>query len=137
MLNQLSMSLKEKLGEIKLLDAEILTLVGDDELEEEIGRADQYKERALIDIEAPLTARVPARATPEMGYGYASKVRLPFSGILTQWTPFWDSYNHENPELSKVNSMVSNTALEAISGLTITGANYDEAIDLLQKRFGQ
>lgn len=78
MLNQLSM------GEIKLLDAEILTLVGDDELEDEIGRADQYKERAyatLIDIEAPLTARVPARAAPEMGYGYASKVRLPFSGI--------------------------------------------------------
>ena len=32
--------------------------------------------------------------------------------------------------------MVSNTALEAISGLTLTDANYDEAIDLLQKRFG-
>ncbi len=31
---------------------------------------------------------------------------------------------------------MSNTALEAISGLTLTDANYDEAIDLLQKRFG-
>ncbi len=80
--------------------------------------------------------------------GYASKVRLPklsikpFNGILTQWTPFWDSYKcaiHENIELSKVDkfnylrSMVSNTALEAISGLTLTGANYDEAIDLLKR----
>ncbi len=38
MLNQLSLSLKEKLGEIKLLDAEILTLVRDDDLEEETGK---------------------------------------------------------------------------------------------------
>ena len=102
-LNQLSMSLKEKLEEIKLLDAEILTLVtlvGDDELEDEIGRADNYKERvyaSLIEIEAPVTSRVPARTTPAMGYA-SSKVRLPkllikpFNGILTQWTPFWDSY---------------------------------------------
>ena len=69
MLNQLSMSLKEKLEEIKLLDAEILTLVGDDELEDEIGRADNYKERvyaSLIEIEAPVTSRVPARTTPAM-----------------------------------------------------------------------
>lgn len=148
MLNQ-SLSLKEKLGEIKLLDAEILTLVRDDDLEEENGQADYYKERlypTLIEIEAPFTSLVPARTTSAMGY--ASKVRLPklsikpFNGILTQWTPFWDSYKcaiHENIELSKVDkfnylrSMVSNTALEAISGLTLTGANYDEAIDLLKR----
>ena len=32
--------------------------------------------------------------------------------------------------------MVSNNALEAISGLTLTGSNYDEAIQILQIRFG-
>ena len=32
--------------------------------------------------------------------------------------------------------MVTHGALEAISGLTLTGANYDEAIVILQKRFG-
>ena len=32
--------------------------------------------------------------------------------------------------------MVTHGALEAISGLTLTGANYDETIEILQKRFG-
>ena len=32
--------------------------------------------------------------------------------------------------------MVSSSALEAISGLNLTGANYDEAMEILQKRFG-
>ena len=68
-----------------------------------------------------------------------------FDGKLTEWTPFWDSFNsaiHENPELSKVDkfnylrSMVTHGALEAISGLTLTDANYDEAIEILKKRFG-
>ena len=33
-------------------------------------------------------------------------------------------------------SIISNSALEAISDLILTGANYDEAIDILQKQFG-
>jgi len=32
--------------------------------------------------------------------------------------------------------MVTHTALDAISGLTLMGANYDEAIEVLCKRFG-
>ena len=35
-LNQLAMSLKEKLEEIKVLDSEILTLVDDEDLEDKI-----------------------------------------------------------------------------------------------------
>lgn len=160
-LNQLGMSLKEKLGEIKVLDAEILTLVGDDELEDEISQADLYKEHiysTFIRIErasgTPTTAAgtittTTTGTTPTATPG--NKVRLPkltikpFNGKLTAWIPFWDSFNsaiHENRELSKVDkfnylrSMVTQTALEAISGLTLTGANYDEAIEVLQKRFG-
>ena len=96
---------------------------------------------------AVIEPTVAAPTTPANGY----KVRLPkltikpFSGKLTAWTPFWDSFNsaiHANPDLSKVDkfhylrSMVSHSALEAISGLTLTGDNYDEAIEILQKRFG-
>jgi len=44
-LNQLGMSLKEKLEEIKVLDNEILSLVADDELDDEISQADLYKEQ--------------------------------------------------------------------------------------------
>lgn len=159
-LNQLGMSLKEKLQEVKVFDSEILALVKDEELEEEIAQADLFKERiysTLIRIEkasapAPVTPAVieptvAAPTTPAHGY----KVRLPkltikpFNGKLTAWTPFWDSFSsaiHANPDLSKVDkfnylrSMVSHSALEAISGLTLTGDNYDEAIEILQKRFG-
>ena len=164
-LNQLGMSLKEKLKEIKVLDSEILTLVRDEELEDEIAQADLYKERiysTLIMIEkstAPAslpsatTAETPTTATALTSStpAHSNKVRLPkltikpFNGKLTAWTPFWDSFKsaiHQNPELSKVDkfnylrSMVTHGALEAISGLTLNSANYDEAIEILRKRFG-
>ena len=62
-----------------------------------------------------------------------------------EWTPFWDSYSssiHENPNLSDIDkfndlhSLLEKSAAEAISGLKITSANYQEAIDILDKRFG-
>ena len=58
---------------------------------------------------------------------------------------FWDSFNssiHANPILSSVDkfnylvSLVESSAAEAIAGLSITAANYDEAIATLKKRFG-
>ena len=79
------------------------------------------------------------------------QVKLPklsikkFSGDLTRWVTFWDSFDssiHANPTLSSVdkfnylNSLVDSTAAEAIAGLAITSANYDEAIATLRKRFG-
>ena len=148
-LNQLGMSLKEKLQEIKVFDSEILAL--DEELEEEIAQADLFKERiysTLIRIEkasapAPPPTGTPAVIEPTVAAptttAHSYKVRLPkltikpFNGKLTAWTPFWDSFNsaiHANPDLSKVDkfnylrSMVSHSALEAISGLTLTGDNY-------------
>ena len=164
-LNQLRMSLREKLEEIKVLDSEILSLVKDDEVDDEIAQADLYKEKIysnLILIEkatGPAPAAAPtvppppttSAATPTSTPSATNKVRLPkltikaFNGKLTAWTPFWDSFKsaiHDNPELSKVDkfnylrSMVTHGALEAISGLTLTGANYDEAIEILRRRFG-
>ena len=160
-LSQLERSLKEKLQEIKAMDAEILKFVTEEEMEEEITQADLYKERiysTLISIEDALK---PSAATASVASATATrpvpsttpenKVRLPkltikpFNGKLTAWTPFWDSFNsaiHENPELSKVDkfnylrSMVTHAAAEAICGLTLTSANYDEAIEVLKKRFG-
>ena len=67
------------------------------------------------------------------------------NGDLTKWSTFWDSfesslYNH--PSLSGVDklnyphSLLEGTASEAISGLKLTSANYEEAIAVLKKRFG-
>ena len=80
-----------------------------------------------------------------------NKVKLPkltirpFNGDLTAWITFWDPYKaaiHDNPALSDIDkfnylrSLLERAALEAISGLTLTAANYQEAISILEKRFG-
>ena len=80
-----------------------------------------------------------------------STVRLPklelkhFNGNLVEWTTFWDSYSssiHENQNLSQIDkfnylhSLLEKSAADAISGLKITSANYQEAIDILITRFG-
>ena len=159
-------SIKEKLNEIRTLDSEILALANEEELDEEIAQADLYKERiysTLIAIERasrPLPTTVAASAVAPtdtggiastVGSAARNKVRLPkltikpFNGQLTMWTPFWDSFSstiHENPELSSVDkfnylrSLVTHSALEAISGLTLTGANYDEAVEICVNGLG-
>lgn len=80
-----------------------------------------------------------------------ARVKLPkltikkFNGDLTRWVTFWDSFNssiHANPALSSIDkfnyliSLLESTASEAIAGLALTSANYDEAISTLRKRFG-
>ena len=68
-----------------------------------------------------------------------------FNGELTKWTTFWDTFEsavHNNPVLSNVDkfnyltSLLESTASEAIAGLTLTSANYDEAVATLKRRFG-
>ena len=86
---------------------------------------------------------MPTATTPQ--------VRLPkltirsFDGDITKWTSFWDSFNsaiHSNSALSEVDkfnylrSYLDRTARDAISGLTLTETNYQEAVEILQKRFG-
>ena len=87
-LNQLGMSLKEKLQEVKVFDGEIPTLVKDDELDDEIAQADLFKERiyaTLIRIEnasTPCPTRYITPMTEPMAVASTSpahsyKVRLP------------------------------------------------------------
>ena len=75
-----------------------------------------------------------------------SKLQLrSFSGDLTQWTSFWDSFQsaiHINEQLSEIeifeieifnylNSLLERSAREAISGFALTAANYHEAVLVL------
>ena len=74
------------------------------------------------------------------------KITLPrFSGDPVKWVSFWDSYKsaiHTNSELSEVDkfnylrSLLDHTAFDAIAGLTLSSANYQQAVDILCKRFG-
>ena len=75
------------------------------------------------------------------------KLTLPkFKGQVTKWGSFWDSYSsaiHDNKEISKIdkfnylNSLLEGSALRAIQGLALTGANYDSAIEILKEWFGK
>lgn len=68
-----------------------------------------------------------------------------FNGDLTKWISLWDTFEsavHNNPTLTSVDkfnylhSLLESLAAEAISGLTLTSANYEEAIAILKRRFG-
>ena len=89
--------------------------------------------------------------TPPLAVGFSAHVKLPklslkrFNGDLTRWNTFWDSFEsavHGNSSLTNVdkfnylNSLLESVASDAISGLTLTSANYEEAVGVLKKRFG-
>ena len=82
---------------------------------------------------------------------HSTRVKLPklslkkFNGDLTKWITFWDTFEsavHRNSTLSSIdkfnylNSLLESTAAEAIAGLTLTSANYEEAVATLKRRFG-
>ena len=70
---------------------------------------------------------------------------LHFRGNHMKWTAFWDSFEsaiHRNEHLSKIDkfnylrSLLEGTAYDAIAGLSLSAANYAEAVQILHKRFG-
>ncbi len=161
-LSQLKLSLNEKLEVLKQLDNEILAMVDEGDVAGEIEQSDEFKEgiyAAMVGVERVL-APPTSTSTPPTPRSSAvvldpssvsSKVKLPrltlqpFDGELTTWTPFWDSFKaavHDNRALSDIDKfnylrgLLQRTALEAISGLALTAANYQEAVSILEKRFG-
>lgn len=137
------------------MDSEIVELSEEDALVTEIEQADEYKSDiygALVKIDKALKRTTPsAPPTPARDVTPEPRVRLPklsikpFSGDITQWTTFWDSFKsaiHENPALSDVDkfnylrSLLERTARESIAGLALTAPNYKEAVSVLEKRFG-
>ena len=69
-----------------------------------------------------------------------------FRGNVTNWNPFWESFKaavHENNSISKVDKMnylfsyLEGAAARSVQGLTLTEANYDAAIAILEERFGR
>lgn len=180
----LQTNLTTKLTMLQAFNAEIVELTPETQLEEEIGRADEYSEkiqRTQLQIckalsPPPLAATThesPPRVSPPDprasdpaacsppdpdtsmtspgAVNIGGKVKLPkislphFKGNRIYWTAFWDSYEsavHLNRPLSDVDkfnylrSLLEKSAYDAIAGLTLSSANYGEAIEILKKRFG-
>ena len=185
-LKQQSGSLRQKLDIYTLgqLDAEILALVAEEEIEGEIERPDLLEENvqlAIANIENALSPKVvcsnvnteanvsestsanevqigsnsspPSASTSNSSSSVRrnTQVKLPklelkkFDGDHSKWISFWDSFEasvHKNESLTAIdkfnylNSLLERSAAEAISGLSLGASNYEEAIDILNARFG-
>lgn len=164
-LMQQKITLKEKLNILQALDDDILGNIEETDIEKEIEDCDLLREHIHATVVRIDSAVNSANVLPdpeerlETGHNLNSsiasqavaKVKLPklslkkFKGDIKEWTPFWDSYSsaiHNNPDLNSIdkfnylNSLLESSAAEAISGLKLTSANYEEAIEVLERRFG-
>ena len=102
----------------------------------------------FVTLDTPLT---PSTSGISNTYSLGTQVKLPkldlrkFDGDISKWPSFWDAFEssvHSNTKLASIdklnylNSLRVNSASEAISGLSLTAANYDEAVTILKRRFG-
>ena len=150
-------SLENKRATIASLNNEIEKQFDQQDIEKDIVERSTFEEEieeVICKINAALTrpqAQVSETAVTTRPSVSTIKVKLPklslpyFDGNPTQWTAYWDSFKstiHNHPELSKVDKLkylqtsLTGDAAQTISGFQITSKNYDEAIELLEKRFG-
>ncbi|KAL9955950.1 hypothetical protein ACROYT_G037357 [Oculina patagonica] len=141
--------------------------VSDDEIAEEVQRAGDTRGeiKALSTSLSDLVSRKSRvqdqdsdLATNHSGLNvnnespHVNNVRLPkletkrFTGKVEEWQEFWDSFKsaiHTNSKLSPVEKfsylrgLLVGAARTSIAGLSLTAANYEAAIDILQRRFGR
>ena len=118
-------------------------------------RADMHL--GMIQIHEALANMTPAASTKTTGEtGRIAKksvsVKLPklvlqkFSGELHTWQRFWDVFErniHKNKQLEPIDKvgyligLPHGRAATAIEGFEVTGANYEEAISKLKRRFSR
>ena len=98
--------------------------------------------KAERNMSSPVSASSSASPSGSSGHTPAAKlhrVKLPelflnpFSGEVTEWLTFWDSFKsavHDNDQLTGVDkfnylkSLLTGTAREAVTGLTLSASNY-------------
>ena len=156
-LEQLKVVFEEKFDKLRKTNDEIVALLNDEtEIVTEIEAGDLLSDSiraALFKLNRALrTVPTSTSATPSIrGDSSHKKIRLPeltlnpFDGSYTKWPTFWDTYEsaiHINSDLTEIDkftylrSLLQGSAKEAIAGLSLTAANYIEAVDILKKRFG-
>ncbi|XP_020601431.1 uncharacterized protein LOC110040532 [Orbicella faveolata] len=165
-LKSLQSILRDKLADIKGLDREITDETKEESIDQEVADSCEFTSsvyECIADIKAVCSAReksgketqpsgagsIPSQlVTPAIG---SAPTKLPklelkkFYGNPVEWAPFWDSFNsavHQNSSISNVNkfnyskSLIQGQAANTISGFSLTGGNYKEAVCLLEERYG-
>lgn len=165
-LKLLRTTLQSKSSELQVLDRDVVELLEDDsKIDEEVSESCDFTsaiQECIVELEALLVAeetRAKGQQLNVQAMGTSSSqlpkvqahARLPklelkkFHGNPIEWYPFWESFEsavHKNPNLSAVDkfnylkSLLMGTAQSVITGLALTSANYDKAVELLKKRFG-
>ena len=160
----MKLTLTEQIETIKKLDESIVDLLEKSEdVESEIETSSEFVTEvyggiaAIDDALKKLDKKkldVPVESAETVSQSSGSnntEVKLPklevriFSGKIQDWREFWDSFEsaiHKNTSLSDVDKfthlrgLVEEPAKPAIAGFVLTSVNYMEAVDVLQRRFG-
>ena len=150
--------LVEKLDVLAKLDDDIVEYLSDeDDLETEIGRASDVRgeiQKLIVLIDAKLKSTDAASNSTENGsyiWRRRKNANLPkltlnsLGGNHIEFQSFWDNFRvavHENGELEQIvkfnylKNYLHGPELSAIAGLSLTSSNYDEAVKIIQDRFG-
>ena len=150
-------SLKRKAMVLAQLDGEILVELEEEDIDDEI----EASENLQIDIQTKISeidvllkraADVKKKTTlKEVPAAEEEEMKLPkfevpeFRGDPKEYRAFWEAFEvavGNKAKLSKVSKFtylkkyLAGEAATSIRGLDITDANYDEAVEILRKRFG-
>ena len=96
-------------------------------------------------VDPPPSPSASTSSTSTNPFNDLPKQNLPhFSGGALQWRPFWDRFNasihsRDIPNVRKFDYLLQclkGEPLEAVKALPCTDKNYDSAIDILKKRYG-
>ena len=161
-----SLTLKNKLKLLREIDQQIFLEIKEEDIEDEVFQCEELQSEIngiIVEIEAKISALKTENAAtspssqPVLSVASSSttssesaaklpKIQLPkFYGDPKKWQEWWDSFEiiHQSQSLSAANkfrhlkSLLEGAAAKSISGIQVTGANYAEAIDVLQDRFAQ
>ena len=75
----------------------------------------------------------------DVGFKIPKSELSKFDGDIINWQGFWDQFLiaiHENDKFTYLKSLLSDSALQSIDGLSLNATNYKEAIEILHECYG-
>ena len=157
-------TINDKLRKVRELDDIILSILEQEDAEQELETASSRDDRIqelIVKIERCMNkvpkesiepSRVMSSSSPSLlSHNPEVKFKLPklrtskFVGDIINFQEFWDEFHsaiHSNDSINNkgkfcyLKSFYFNSAKSCISGLSLSSANYFEAIELLKQRYG-
>ena len=124
---------------------------GDDGIDKELEVISEYDDQICIALARVSLIEKNQQASSRVTHSRVDHAKLPkltmqrFGGDIKEWASFWEGFesavdkNSSLSDIDKLNylrSLLEGQAALCISGLSLSGRNYVEAIDILKNRFG-